>query len=305
MRILITGVAGFIGSNLANRLLEEGHYVIGIDNLSWGMIKRVSNKVVFYRADIRDKDIVRMFSKVDVVFHLAAKNCISDCQSDPVETADINTRGTINIFNACVKQNIKKVIYAESSSMYEGSDIFPSKEDYVNPQSFYAISKLTTSLFANAYHKYYGLNTTALRYFNVYGQGQDYNRTIPPLFSAIIIKLLKGEPPVIYGDGSKRRDFIHVDDVNDFHLLCMTDDRTDNEVYNIGRGVNYSVNEICDIISKELNIDIPPVYKDDLQGEALITLADISKANGVGWSPKITLEEGLKTSINYIKKEFE
>jgi nucleoside-diphosphate-sugar epimerase len=302
--VLITGVAGFIGSNLADRLLREGRYrVIGIDNLAYGVQEQIPDGVEFHKFDIRSKDIYPTFEKVDYVFHFAAKNCISDCQANPVETADINVTGTANIFEAAKLGKVKKVIYAESSALYEGSEMLPTPETEVNPQSFYAISKLASMYFAEAYNRFYGVNSTALRYFCVYGPRQDYRRTVPPLFSAFAIKLLRGEQPVIYGTGEKRRDFIHVDDINDFHIQCMNDERTTGKVFNLGSGINYSVNEIYNTISLLLNSEIKPVYKPDLPGEAFANLADISLAKSVGWEPGIDLSTGLQTSIDFIKNE--
>ena len=207
--ILITGVAGFIGSNLAERLLGEGYRVVGLDNLSYGVDSQIPANVEFYQKDIRDPDLENVFSGIDYVYHLAAKNCISDCQEDPLDTVSINVRGTLNILEYCRKAKIKKIIYAESSAVYEGVKKFPTNEDEICPKSIYAISKYTTGLFSQAYTKHFGLKTTGLRYFNVYGPKQDYRRTIPPLFSAFIIALLKSQTPTIYGDGSKRRDFIY------------------------------------------------------------------------------------------------
>jgi nucleoside-diphosphate-sugar epimerase len=302
--IIITGVAGFIGSNLADRLLKEDKYkIIGIDNLAYGVKEQIPIGVEFHKMDIRDVNIYPLFKDADYVFHFAAKNCISDCQLDPVETADINVRGTVNVFEAAKRGMVKKIIYAESSALYEGSSVLPTPETEVKPQSFYSVSKLSTMYFAEAYTRFYNLQSTALRYFCVYGPRQDYRRTIPPLFSSIIIKLLKGEQPVIYGTGEKRRDFIHVDDINDFHIQCMQDDRTIGKVFNLGSGINYSVNEIYDIIAKLLKSDVKPIHKQDLPGEAFANLADISLAKSLGWSPKLPLQEGLKTSIDFIKNE--
>lgn len=303
MKILITGVAGFIGSNLAGRLLSEGYDVLGIDNLSYGLRENIPEGVEFHYVDIRSKDIYPLFKGVDTVFHLAAKNCIADCQADPVETAEINVSGTINVFEAARRAEVRKVIYAESSALYEGSSIYPTPESEVKPESFYALSKLASMYFAKAYETFFGLQFTALRYFCVYGPVQDYRRTIPPVMSAFIIRLLKGERSIIYGTGEKRRDFIYVDDVNDFHLMCILDERTDGKVFNIGSGVNYSVHEILDMISKMLGVSSNPIYKDDLPGEAQVTLADITQANSLGWEPKTPLGVGLGKAIEYIRQE--
>ena len=301
--VLITGVAGFIGSNLAERLLREGHRVVGLDNLAYGLREQVPAGVEFHKADVRSPDIYPLFDKIDIVFHLAAKNCIADCQDDPVETADINVTGTANVFEAARRAKIKKIIYAESSSVYEGSKLLPTPEEDEHPQTFYAASKMATKFFAEAYSRWYGLKWTALRYFCVFGPRQDYRRTIPPLFSAFIIKLLKNERPTIYGSGEKRRDFVHVDDVNDFHLLCMQDDQTTGNVFNLGSGKNYSVNEIFRIVRELLGSKLEPIYKADLPGEALTTLASIERAKKLGWSPSVGLKDGLKSSIDFIKGE--
>jgi UDP-glucose 4-epimerase len=299
--ILITGVAGFIGSNLAKRLLDEGYKVIGIDNLSSGLIEQIPDGVKFFKGDIREMYFYPIVKGVDCIFHLAAKNCISDCQSNPRETFDINVNGAVNLMEAARIHKVTKVIYAESSAIYEGSDIYPTPESEIKPESFYALSKVGTKLVMDGYAKNHGIITTALRYFCVYGPHQDYRRSIPPLFSSFIIKLLNGETPIIYGDGSKKRDFVYVDDINDFHVKCIEDNRTDNETFNLGCGQNYSVNEIYKIITDKLNIkDITPKYKENLPGETFQNLADITKAKKLGWYPRTSIEDGLQNTIQYI-----
>lgn len=300
-KILITGVAGFIGSNLADRLLAEGFEVIGIDNLAYGVKEQIPAGVDFHQLDIRSPEIYPLFEGMDAVYHLAAKNCISDCQTDPIETSDINVTGTVNVFEAARRGGVGKTIYAESSALYEGSQVLPTPESEVFPQSFYAVSKLAGMAFAEAYQQFYGLRMTALRYFCVYGPRQDYRRTIPPVMSAFILKLLQGQQPIIYGTGEKRRDFIYVDDVNDFHLLCLRDRRTDGQVYNLGSGRSYSVREIYEAIAHLMKVEIEPAYQPDLPGEARETLGDITAAQKLGWSPKVSLNEGLQRSIDYIK----
>jgi len=230
---LITGVAGFIGSNLAERLLADGHRVVGTDNLAYGVIEQVPSAVEFHQCDIRDPASYRWFDGVEVVFHLAAKNCIADCQVNPVETFDINVHGTAHVFEASRRARVRKVIHAESSALYEGMTSLPSVESETSPVSFYALSKAGARCVAQGYERFGGLAMTALRYFCVYGPRQDYRRTIPPVMSAFIIKLLRGERPVIYGTGDKRRDFVFVDDVNEFHVLCAFDRRTDGQTYNV------------------------------------------------------------------------
>jgi len=301
--VVVTGVAGFIGSNLAERLCGEGFRVRGIDNLAYGLRSQIPRGVDFYKTDIRSKKCARLFSGIDTVFHLAAKNCIADCQADPVETADTNVTGTIKVLEACRAAKVRKLVYAESSAVYEGSSRFPTPESRVaeKPVSFYACSKLAAGIFARRYCAYHRMRVTGLRYFNVYGPRQDYRRSIPPVMSAFIIALLKGRRPVIYGTGKRRRDFIYIDDVNDFHLLAMRDSRTDGEVFNLGTGMAYSVKEIFELIRGLLGSTIKPCYRKSLPAEAEATLADIRKAKSLGWSPRVPIEEGLRASIAYIR----
>jgi nucleoside-diphosphate-sugar epimerase len=301
-RIVITGVAGFIGSNLADRLLREGYSVVGVDNLSYGVREQVPPGVEFCEVDIRSPNLVDVLREGDVVFHLAAKNCISDCQADPVDTVSINVFGTVNVFEAVRQRKAQKVIYAESSALYEGVKVLPTPESEIHPESFYAVSKLSGMAFAEAYRRFFNIRTTALRYFCVYGPRQDYRRTIPPVMSAFIIKLLRGEQPVIYGNGQKRRDFVHVDDVNAFHLQCIADPRTEGKVFNLGSGKNYSVGDIYQRVAGILQTDILPLYKPDLSGEAQETLADIELAKSVGWKPTIDLDEGLRRFVEYYRE---
>jgi nucleoside-diphosphate-sugar epimerase len=299
LRLAITGVAGFIGSNLAERLLGVGHQVVGIDNLAYAPREQIPAGVDFRHADIRESGLTGHLSGCHAVFHLAAKNCIVDCQHDPVETAGINVTGTVNVFDAAVRAGISRVIYADSSAVYEGSTVLPTPETETAPQSFYAMSKLTGRAFAEGFARFHGLELTALRYFGVYGPRQDYRRTIPPMMSAFILKLLQGERPVIFGTGEKRRDFVYVDDVNAFHLLCLDDRRTIGETYNLGYGTPYSVNEIYARIAAQLGSTLEPVHQADLDWEAQTTHADITKARSLGWEPQVDLDEGLRRTIRY------
>ncbi|HET9985384.1 MAG TPA: NAD-dependent epimerase/dehydratase family protein [Longimicrobiales bacterium] len=300
--VLITGVAGFIGSNLADRLVAEGYRVVGVDDLSQGVLEQVPSTVEFHRLDVRSAALYPLLETVDVVFHLAAKNCISDCQTDPVATASINVVGTANVLEAARRAGTRKVVYAESSALYEGSAVLPTPEHEAAPESFYAVSKQAARYFAEAYARHHGMNLTALRYFCVYGPRQDYRRTIPPVMSAFILHLLRGVRPTIYGTGEKRRDFVYVDDVNDFHVQCLRDARTDGRVFNLGSGESRSVREIFEAVRRLLGVDVEPAYAGDLPGEARETRADISAARALGWSPRVGLEDGLRRTIDHIRR---
>ena len=300
-RIVITGVAGFIGSNLADRLLAEGWAVVGVDDLSQGVLEQVPPAVEFHRADIRSPSIEPFFHGAAAVFHLAARNCISDCERDPAVTLSVNVAGTANVFEAARRAGVTRIVYAESSALYEGIAHFPTPEDEVAPESWYALSKQAGREVARAYARKDGLRTTALRYFCVYGPRQDYRRTVPPVMSAFILHLLRGERPTIYGTGEKRRDFVYIDDVNDFHVQCLHDARTEGGTFNLGSGVDHSVNEVFELTRELLGSRVDARRAADLPGEAFRTCADIGRARALGWEPRTPLREGLRRSADYVR----
>ena len=299
-KVLITGVAGFIGSNLAERLVAAGYEVHGIDDLAYGVEKQIPAGVIFHRGDIRSRDIYPFFEGVDVVFHLAAKNSLPDCQRDPVETMDINVVGTANIFEASRRAGVKKVVYAQSSAVEEGDKRL---------RGFYAISKLADEWIDKGYQDAFGLTTVAVRYFNVYGPRQDYRRKPAPIMSKFIVQMLKGEQPMLFEDDDKNaRDFIYIDDINDFHVMCIEDDRVNNRMFRLGSGKSTSVREIFETIKKVMGSPIEPIVKprpDDVDFKPAATLADISDATALGWKPKTPLEEGLRAQVAFLKGEFE
>jgi len=300
--VVITGAAGFIGSNLADRLVRTGVPVIAVDDLSQGVREQVPEGAEFVQLDVRSPELVGVLRGARAIFHLAAKNCISDCQTDPVAAASNNVTGTVNVLESARQAGVRRLIHAESSALYEGVDEFPTSEDSVAARSIYAVSKLAAREFAEAYRRFHDFELTALRYFCVYGPRQDYRRSVPPVMSAFILKLLAGERPTIYGTGDKRRDFVYVDDVNDFHVRCLDDPRTIGGTYNLGSGRDYSVQEIFATVQRLLGSDLQPRQAADLPGEAQRTLADISRARALGWQPQIGLTEGLRRSIDYIRE---
>ncbi len=300
-KVIVTGVAGFIGSNLAMHLLNRGYSVVGIDNLVSGTIENVDARVDFHKTDICNKEVYSLLQGADAVFHLAAKNSLTDCLANPLDAAQINAVGTLNILEAARQAKVGKFIYADTSAEYEGIHEFPTREDKVRPIGVYAASKHGGCTFCESYRDLYSMNLTIVRYFNVYGPAQDWRRVVPPVMSAFIIRMLRGEAPIIYGTGEKRRDFIYVDDVNDFHLTLLKDPRSNGGIYNVGTGVNFSINEIYRLIEELLQTGLRPIYKADLPGEAQVTLADISSGRKLGWEPKIDIHEGLRRSVQYIK----
>jgi nucleoside-diphosphate-sugar epimerase len=252
--------------------------------------------------DIRDPEIYSLLRGVDAVFHLAARSSLTDCLDHPLEAASVNTLGTLNLLEAAREAQVDKFIYADTGAEYEGITEFPTKEDKIRPIGVYAVSKHGGAAFCESYRELYGMNLTIVRYFNVYGPAQDWRRVVPPVMSAFIIRMLRGERPVIYGTGEKRRDFIYVDDVNDFHMVVLEDPRSNGRVFNVGTGVNYSINEVYQLVEELLQTGLKPIYKPDLPGEAQVTLADITAARELGWQPKVDIHEGLRRSIQYIQE---
>jgi UDP-glucose 4-epimerase len=302
-KILVTGVAGFVGSNLAGRLTRGGDAVTGIDNLSSGLIEQVPKEVGVHEPDIPSQDIFPLFKGVDVVFHLAAKTCVSECQEAPYETADNNVMGALNVFDACRLAKVEKVVYVETAAIYEGSTKLPTPETDFFPQTFYALSKAADHMFAKAYQEFFGMKMTGLRYFNVYGPRQDYRRAMPPLMSRFIIKLLMNDRPPVFGDGTDRRDYVHVDDVNDLHMLLIETDKAVGKVLNVGSGENYSILEILALLEEVLGKKSNPEFIANIPGAAKATLADVTEAKKLGWQPKASLKDGLKGMVEYIQKE--
>lgn len=301
-RIVVTGVAGFVGSNLAKHLINRGYSVVGIDNLSAGTLENVDSRVEFHKIDIRDAGVRPLLRGADAVFHLAARSSLTDCLEHPVEAASVNTLGTVNLLEAARQGKVGKFTYADTGAEYEGITEFPTKEDKIRPIGVYAVSKHGGAAFCESYRLLYGMNITVVRYCNVYGPAQDWRRVVPPVMSAFTIRMLRGEPPVIYGTGEKRRDFIYVDDVNDFHMTLLEDPRSNGRIFNVGTGVNFSINEIYQLVESLLRTGLKPSYKPDLPGEAQITLADITAARSLGWQPKVDIHEGLRRSVQYIRE---
>jgi nucleoside-diphosphate-sugar epimerase len=212
---------------------------------------------------------------------------------------DINVVGTTNVFEAARRAGVRKVIYAQSSAVEEGDKRL---------KGFYAISKLADQWIDEGYKDAFGLTTVAVRYFNVYGPRQDYRRDPPPIMSKFIVKMLKREQPLLFEDDDKNaRDFVYVDDINDFHLLCLEDERVNNRMFRLGSGKSTSMKEVFETIKKIMGSSVEPVVKsrpNDPDFKAAETLADISDAAALGWKPKTSLEDGLRAMVEYLKGEF-
>ncbi len=312
MKVLITGGCGFIGTNLIPYLSD--HDVVIVDNLSQSVyVDKFHGHCEFYNADIRDEAKMRQIfleTKPDIVFHFAGLVSIYDCHRNPHSATTNNIVGSVNVFNAAIEfMDIPRVIFSESSAVYENCELLNSGfgEWQSDPTTFYSTSKACVALIAESLARTRGLKYTALRYFNVAGPIQDYKRTVPPLFAGVALRLLGGNNPIIFGDGNRARDFIHVDDVNAFHLQCMKDWRTIGETFNLGLSRSISLFQVSHIIHEylecegDLEFDILP----EIAGEADDIFANTIKAREIGWTPEKTVNDAIYDTIDYLKKEIE
>ena len=308
MKILITGGCGFIGSNYINSLLYDDRIeeIRVIDNLSQGtLLSGIHDhpKVNTFIIDVRNKDIIPIFENINYVFHFAGLVSIYECDKNAYGAIDNNVMGTVNVLNACAKYGIKKIIAPETSAVYEDCGEGPYIESQMNPTTIYSTSKAMAGLLFKSFQKTRHLDYTLLRFFNVYGELQDWKRTIPPASAGFAIRFMQGKKPIIFGNPERRRDFIHVDDVINFLNISLYDDRTNNETYNIGTGISHSLIEMMQEIASILKIPYDGfISKPEINGEAFNIFANIDKAKALDWAPKISFREGHKNLIHYLQK---
>lgn len=291
-KILVTGGAGFIGSNLVDALIERGHKVLIIDNLTTGKRENLNPQAKFFEVNLQDFEKIHpIFNGVDFVFHLAALPRVPLSVEKPRETNDINVGGTLNVLVAAKEAKVKKVIYAASSSAYGSQTSLPLKENMqAGPISPYGLQKYIGELYCKVFYEIYGLPTVSLRYFNVFGPRQPEDGAYVPVIGLFMTQKAKRQPLTITEDGEQTRDWTHVADVVRANILAMESDRVGRgEVINIGGGKNHTVNTIAKLVGSKA-IYIPP-----RPGDVRHTLADITLAKELlGWQPEITLEEGIK-----------
>lgn len=290
-KCLVTGGAGFIGSNLVDELINRGDEVIIIDDLSTGKKENINPKAQFENIDIRELEKIKpLFKGVDYVFHLAAFARVQPSIEDPTRANDINLNGTLNVLVAARDANVKKVVYSASSSAYGNQEEMPLREDMpTHPLSPYGLQKYVGELYASLFSEIYNLPTVSLRYFNVYGKRQVLEGAYCLVMGIFVRQRLAGEPMTIVGDGEQRRDFTSVIDVVRANILAAESDKVSNgEVINIGKGSNYSVNELAKMIGG-------PTVNIDPRIEPRESLADNSKAKELlGWEPTVELPEWLE-----------
>ncbi len=288
MKFLITGVAGFIGSHIAEELLKNGEKVIGIDNFyssSRSNIELLNNlskdNFVFYAVDIRDFDkleIIFAEEKPDYVFHLAAVASVQKSIEDPVFSNSVNVLGTLYILELSKKYNIKRVVFSSSAAVYGDEPNLPKNENSKTaPISPYGYEKLIGEYYMNIYNKLYGLETVSLRYFNVYGERQDPSSEYSGVISIFEDRLKRGETANIYGDGLQNRDFVYVKDVAQINILSMLNKNVAGEIFAVGTGKTTTILDLFNIIKNKYNINLEPNFVKARNGDIRESRADNSK----------------------------
>lgn len=307
-KYLVTGGAGFIGSNIVKKLVENGEEVRVLDDLSTGNIENIKpflEKIEFIEGDFLDMEIAKKaVNGVDYILHQGAIPSVPRSIDDPVRTNNANILGTLNMLIASSDAGVKRFVYAASSAAYGDSPVMPKVETMpIAPKSPYAIQKLTAEQYCQSFYTLYGLETVSLRYFNVFGPNQDPASVYSAVIPLFIKKILAGESPVICGDGSTSRDFTYVDNNVDANLrACTASKECAGEVINIACGYEISLNELVQKINELLGTDIKPTYIDERKGDVKHSLADISKAKQLlGYVPSVSFEDGLKKTIEFYK----
>lgn len=317
-KILITGGAGFIGSNLTEYFLAKNYEVVVLDNLATGHLKNISEfmdlpNFQFIEGDIRNLDTCHEAVRgCDYVLHQAALGSVPRSINDPITTNDVNVGGFLNMLVASRDANIKRFVYAASSSTYGDSEALPKVEDVIGkPLSPYAITKYVNELYADVFSKTYGMETIGLRYFNVFGRRQDPNGAYAAAIPKFITAFLQNESPTIHGDGSSSRDFTYIDNVLLMNELALNTENKNalNTIYNTAFGQRNTLNELIAILKELLSIFDPAIkdikinYGPDRKGDIPHSLASIEKAQKLlGYNPTHSLESGLKEAIEwYIK----
>lgn len=312
-KILVTGGAGFIGSNLCEELVKKGNYVVCLDNFSTGRIENIqglldNNRFKLIEGDIRNLDTcLKAVNGVDVVFHEAALGSIPRSIDDPITTNAVNISGFLNMLVAAKNAKIDRFIFAASSSAYGDNETIPKVEDTIGkPLSTYALTKYVDELYAHVFSITYGLKYIGIRYFNVFGRRQDPNSAYAAVIPLFIKKILKHEQPIINGDGSNSRDFTYIDNIIHINMLALEtlSPKAFNQIYNGAGGENTSVLELEQLITKNLSaydncIDcIVPIFGPNRIGDIKHSKASISKAKELlGYTPVCTFEDGLKKTI--------
>jgi UDP-glucose 4-epimerase len=308
-KYLVTGGAGFIGSHLVRRLVAEGKTVRVVDNLSTGQVSRLADlmtAIEFIEGDLANERVSQEAVKdIDCVLHQAAVPSVQRSVQDPVGTNRANITATLNLLESCRRAGVRRLIYAASSSAYGDTEILPKHEDMpAKPLSPYALQKFVGEQYCKLYHELYGLETVSLRYFNVFGQGQDPHSEYSAVIPKFITGLLANQPITIFGDGEQSRDFTYIDNVVEANLLALNAPAAAGKMCNIGCGERITLNQLIQILEKITDAKARVEYAVAKPGDVRHSLADIGRAQAIlQYQPKISVEEGLRRTVAAYQSE--
>ncbi len=310
-KMAVTGGAGFIGSNLAEHLLDQGHKVVVVDNFSTGRelnlsgwAKQHADRLQILRFDINETSrLERAFEGVQYAFHQAAIPSVPRSVADPQATNLANISGTLSVLVAAREAKVQRLVYASSSSVYGDDPGLPKREDRLGrPLSPYALSKVVSEEYCRLFYKLYGLETVALRYFNVFGPRQDPKSEYAAVIPRFATRLLAGLPPIIYGDGEQTRDFTYVSNVVEANWVAATHPDANGEAFNVGCGTRTSLNQLARELSLIVGNPCQPEFLPPRQGDVRHSTADVDKAKKMlGYSPAVSLKEGLLRVIEWYR----
>ena len=310
MKVLVTGAAGFVGSHLVDRLLAEGFEVVGIDNLSAGSMQNVvhnkrNKRFQFIKGDVCDKELdKRAVKDVEAIFHQASLVSVFESVGDPILTNHVNVGGTVTLLDACLRSGAKRFIYASSCAVYGKASPLPAKESHLpRPISPYAASKLAGENYCTAFHHLHGLETVSLRYFNVYGPRQGYG-PYSGVITTFANRLMKGERPIIYGDGEQTRDFVNVEDVVEANILALGARGIRGKVFNVATGRPTTINELAQTVLKVTGReDLRPVHGEARPGDIRHSYGSPKEAERwLNFKAKVALSKGLRKTVDWITK---
>ena len=306
MRVLVTGGAGFIGSNIAEEYLRKGHEVVVLDNLTTGFEEHIPREAQFVKGSITEEAAVAAAVRgVEVVHHHAANRAVARSVEDPLGTDEVNSGGTLRLLVAARDAGVRRFVFASSSSVYGGAAELPTPESApLLPRSPYAVTKLAGEHHVRVFHELYGMETVSLRYFNVFGPRQRPDSMYAAVIPLFINALLDGDRPVIHGDGSQFRDFTYIDNVLAANRLAVTVDAAAvaGRAFNIACGDHHTILETLQLIASILGVEADPVFTDPRPGDVTRSCADITAARaGLGFDPTIGFEEGMTRTVEWFR----
>ncbi|MCX6829467.1 MAG: SDR family oxidoreductase [candidate division Zixibacteria bacterium] len=310
MKYLVTGGAGFIGSNIAHELVKRGDEVRILDNFSTGRkinLVDIESSIELHDGDIRDFWTVReAVEGIDYILHQAALPSVPRSVKNPLTSNSVNIDGTLNLLEAAKQEGVKRFVMASSSSVYGDTPELPKREDMpIDPLSPYAVTKLTGEEYCKIFYELYGLETVALRYFNIFGPRQDPNSQYSAVIPRFINAFLAGKRPVIFGDGEQSRDFTFVANAVEANILATTAEKAVAKYYNIACGGQYTLNALIKMLQEIIGVDIEPVYDPPRRGDILHSFADIRRAGqDLGFQPKIDFAAGLRKTVEWFAAQF-